>query len=93
MAVIIIPNPTQGVNVLNFPSAQAVSGTVSVSNFPPTVVSISALQGFVNQLQRLADLQESALLELKVISISIAQLNDGISIDPDELRSNVDLAP
>lgn len=93
MPVVIIPNPTQGVNVLNFPSPQAISGTVSVSNFPTSsALPLNAAQELNGQIQRLADLMENALLELKVISTEIAQLNDGAGIDPDQLRSDVILA-
>jgi len=92
MPVMIIPNPTLGVNVLNFPSPQAVSGTVSVSNFPPTQITSATVQGLSNQLQRISDLLESSIVESRVISLAIAQLNDGSNIDPEELRSDIDLA-
>jgi hypothetical protein len=93
MPVMIIPNPTQGVNVLNFPSPQVVSGTVTVANFPsPSALPANAAQEMNGQLQKLTDFMESALVELRVISTSIAQLNDGSGIDPDDIRSDPLLA-
>jgi hypothetical protein len=93
MPVMIIPNPTQGVNVLNFPSPQVISGTVTVGNFPTSAaLPANAAQELNGQMQRVADFMEAALLELKVISTSIALLNDGAGIDPEQLRSDASLS-
>jgi hypothetical protein len=69
-----------------------------ITIFPPiptaavsAVLPPNAAQELNGQLQRIADLMESTLLELKVISTSIALLNDGPCIDPEQLRSDANL--
>jgi DNA repair ATPase RecN len=69
-----------------------------ITIFPPipsittsTTLATNASQELNGQLQRVADLMEASLLELRVISTSIAQLNDGSGIDPEQLRSDVSL--
>jgi hypothetical protein len=69
-----------------------------ISIFPPissaaaATLAPNASQELNGQLQRVADLMEGALLELRVISTSIALLNDGAGIDPEQLRSDQNLA-
>jgi len=70
-----------------------------ITIFPPipsittsTTLATNASQELNGQLQRVADLMEASLLELRVISTSIAQLNDGSGIDPEQLRSDASLA-
>jgi hypothetical protein len=69
-----------------------------ITIFPPiptvaasAVLPPNAAQELNGQLQRIADTMEAALLELKVISTSIALLNDGAGIDPEQLRSDATL--
>jgi hypothetical protein len=66
-----------------------------ITIFPPiptaataAVLAPNAAQELNGQLQRVADTMEAVLLELKVISTSIALLNDGAGIDPEQLRSD-----
>lgn len=68
------------------PISATVSGVVQTA-LPP-----NAAQELNGQLQRIADLMENVLLELKVLSTEVAQLNDGVSIDPEQLRSDAALA-
>lgn len=68
------------------PISASITGVVQ-STLPP-----NAAQEMAGQLQRIADLMESVLLELKVVSTVIAQLNDGVPIDPEQLRSDPALA-
>jgi hypothetical protein len=68
-----------------------------ITIFPPIQSATAGLppnasQELNGQLQRVADLMEASLLELRVISTSIAQLNDGSGIDPEQLRSDQSLA-
>jgi hypothetical protein len=68
-----------------------------ITVFPPIQSATAGLppnasQELNGQLQRVADLMEASLLELRVISTSIAQLNDGSGIDPEQLRSDASLA-
>jgi hypothetical protein len=55
----------------------------------PSVLPPNASQELNGQLQRMADLMEASLLELRVISTSIAMLNDGSGFDPDGLRDSL----
>lgn len=72
---------------------------ITIYPIPPQTVTINpqplapnAAQELNGQLQRIADLMENVLLELKVVSTEIAQLNDGAGIDPEQLRSDASLA-
>lgn len=76
MPITIYPIPTQTVTL---------SGSVIVS---ASALPANAAQEMAGQLQRVADLMESVLLELKVVSTELAQLNDGAPIDPEQLRSD-----
>lgn len=68
-----------------------------ITIFPPIASAAAAAlppnasQELNGQLQRMADTMENVLLELRVISTEIAQLNDGTGIDPEELRVDASL--
>lgn len=64
----------------------------TISGVLQTALPPNAAQETAGQLQRIADLMENVLLELKVLSAEVAQLNDGVSIDPEQLRSDPTLA-
>jgi len=65
-----------------------------ITIFPPIqsaaalALAPNASQELNGQLQRVADLMDAVLVELKVISTEISFLNDGSDIDPEQLRSD-----
>jgi hypothetical protein len=68
-----------------------------ITIFPPIQSATAGLppnaaQELNGQLQRVADTLEAVLLELRVVSTSLALLNDGTGIDPEQLRSDASLA-
>lgn len=65
---------------------------ISISGVVQSTLAPNAAQELNGQLQRIADLMEKVLLELRVLSTEIAQLNDGAGIDPEQLRSDQALA-
>ncbi|OLD92628.1 MAG: hypothetical protein AUG84_00795 [Chloroflexi bacterium 13_1_20CM_4_66_7] len=67
------------------PAGSNTIGAVTVA-LPP-----NAAQETAGQLQRVADLLEAMLLELKVISASIVQLGQPVQDGPDQLRDDITL--
>lgn len=69
-----------------------ITATATISGVVQTALPPNAAQELNGQVQRIADLMENVLLELRVLSAEVAQLNDGLPIDPEQLRSDTSLA-
>lgn len=73
------------------PVSQQGAWTVAVGSQPASALAPNAAQETAGQLQRVADLLEAVLLELKVISTSIVQLGQPCQDGPDVLRDDLNL--
>jgi len=73
------------------PVSQQGTWTVAIGSQPVAALAPNAAQEVAGQLQRMADLMEAMLLELRVISASIVQLGQPVQDGPDVLRDDLSL--
>jgi hypothetical protein len=74
------------------PASQQGPWTVAVSATPAPILAQNQAQETAGQLQRVGDLLESLLIELRAHTLLLANLNQPVQEDPDKIRSDMNLS-
>jgi hypothetical protein len=74
------------------PVTQQGAWSINVASQPAVTLPPNAAQETTGQLQRIADLMEALLMEVRTHTFILANLNQPVSEDPDRIRADLNLS-